>query len=164
MWSFLDRWLTRFENVCLALGTAVAVSVAAVQVVLRYGAGLGLYWGEELVVYSVVWTAFIAAGAAIRSGEHLSVEFVKLLAKGRAARPVACIIDALCAAAGVALLILGLKLVIAVRTFGQLSPAMQIPMWIVYLAIPISGALITIRSTQQFFAPPPEPSDRAIPE
>jgi C4-dicarboxylate transporter DctQ subunit len=164
MWSFVDRWLTRFENACLALGTAVAVSVAAVQVALRYGAGIGLYWGEELVVYSVVWTAFIAAGAAIRSGEHLSVEFVKLLAKGRAMRPVACVIAALSGAAGIALLVLGLKLVLAVRMFGQLSPAMQIPMWVVYLAIPISGALIAIRSAQQVFAPSPKSSDSAAPK
>lgn len=164
VWALLDRWLTRVEYACLGLGTAVAVSVAFVQVVLRYGAGLGLYWGEEVVVYAVVWTAFLAAGAAIRSGEHLSVELVRLVAVGRAARLVSKSVALLSAAAGVALFVLGLKLVLAVRGFGQLSPAMQIPIWIVYLAMPVSGTLIAIRSIQQILAPPRQAREQAAPE
>lgn len=150
----LDRWLTGFENFCLAAGTAVAVTVATVQVILRYVGGTGLFWAEELVVYTIIWTTFLAAGAAVRSGEHLTVELINLAVGERYIGALARAIGVIGAVAGIALTVFGAELVLTARDYGQLSPALQLPMWIVYLAMPLSGALMTIRLVQQAIAPP----------
>lgn len=153
MFATLDRWLTAFENVTLALGTGVAVAVATVQVVLRYTLGIGIFWAEELVVYAIVWTAFIAAGAAVRSGEHLAAELLLVMLSERYVEFLRRVIGILGIVGGVALLVLGSELVRSAQEYGQQSPALELPMWIVYLAIPLSGALMIIRFTQQLLSP-----------
>ena len=156
MLKTLDRWLTAFETVCLAAGTAVAVSIATIQVFLRYFFGTGFFWAEELVVYTIVWTAFLAASAAIRSGEHLSVEIINLLARGRMSQAiVARTIAVVGVVASASLAVFGTGFVMVAHEFGQLSPALQIPMWIVYLVIPLAGVLMTIRFAQRLFGLPP---------
>jgi C4-dicarboxylate transporter DctQ subunit len=154
MLGLLDRGLTAFENFCLAAGTAVAVTVATVQVILRYVGGTGLFWAEELVVYTIVWTTFLAAGAAVRSGEHLTVELINLAVGERYIGVLTRVIGLIGAVAGVALTVFGTELVLTAQDYGQLSPALQLPMWIVYLAMPVSGLLMTIRFLQQMIAPP----------
>ena len=152
--SFVDRWLTAFENFCIAVGTAVAVSVATIQVILRYVGGTGLFWAEELVVYTLIWTAFLAASAAVRTGEHLTVELIYLILGPRHTGTIVRITGIIGLAAAVALAILGIDLVMAQQEYGQLSPALQMPMWIVYLAMPLSGFLMALRFIQNIIAPP----------
>lgn len=150
----LNCGLTAFENFCLAAGIAVAVTVATAQVILRYVGGTGLFWAEELVVYTIVWTTFLAAGAAVRSGEHLTVELINLAVGERYIGALTRVIGVVGAVAGVALAVFGTELVLTARDYGQLSPALQLPMWIVYLAMPLSGVLMTIRFVQQVITPP----------
>jgi C4-dicarboxylate transporter DctQ subunit len=150
----LDRWLTAFEMACLAIGTALAVAVATVQVILRYFFGTGFFWAEEVAVYACIWTAFLAAGTAVRGGEHLSVEIIHLLVGQRGERMLVRVIAAAGLAAAVALVVYGIAFVQSARDFGQLSPALQWPMWIIYLVIPISGVLMSIRFLQQIVSPP----------
>jgi C4-dicarboxylate transporter DctQ subunit len=153
MLATLDRWLTAFETACLAAGTAVAVVVATVQVFLRYFFGTGFFWAEEVTVYACIWTAFLAAGLAVRGGEHLSVEMIQLVAGKRHARTLARLIAVAGLAAAAALLVYGIAFVESARDFGQTSPALQCPMWIIYLVLPLSGALMSIRFIQQIISP-----------
>jgi C4-dicarboxylate transporter DctQ subunit len=144
-----ERWLTAFETSFLAIGMAVAVSVATIQVVLRYVGGTGLFWAEELTVYTIVWTAFLSAGAAVRTGEHLTVEILQVMAGPRFASVLARVCAVAGAMAGAALVVYGTEFVLVTYEYGQLSSALQIPMWIVYLVLPVSGALLVIRYIQQ---------------
>ncbi len=153
MFAALDRLLTAFENSILALGTAIAVVVATVQVILRYTLGIGIFWAEEVVVYAIIWTAFIAASAGVRSGDHLAAELLIVLINERAAAVLRRIVAVLGIVGGVALLVLGAELALSAYEFGQQSSALELPMWIVYLAIPLSGALLIVRFAQQLLSP-----------
>ena len=153
VWSRLDAVLTVFENAVLTLGTALAVIVATVQVVLRYGGGTGLFWAEEFVVYAVVWTSFLAASAAVRYGDHLSVELIRLVTGRGVARAVTLAISALGIAFSISLVVLGAGLAMNAHDFGQTSSALQMPMWIVYLVMPLAGVLMTIRFLQNAILP-----------
>jgi C4-dicarboxylate transporter DctQ subunit len=144
-----ERWLTGFEVLALGIGTAVAVSVATLQVILRYIGGTGFFWAEELTVYTIVWTAFLSAGAAVRTGEHLTVEVLHVIVGGRLAPMLGRICAILGVLSGVALLVYGAQFVLVTYEYGQLSSALQLPMWIVYLVLPISGLLVAIRYLQQ---------------
>lgn len=154
MLAMVYRGLTAFENFCLGAGTALAVTVATIQVILRYVGGTGFFWAEELVVYTIIWTTFLAAGAAVRTGEHLTVELIHLVLGRRYNVSIARVIGVVGLAGAVALTILGLELVMTQQQYGQLSPALQLPMWIVYLAMPLSGLLMAIRFIQQIVTRP----------
>lgn len=45
--------------------------------------------------------------------------------------------------------IFGTQLVIATLQYGQVSPATQIPMWVVYLAVPLGALSMAVRLIQQ---------------
>lgn len=147
----LDRWLARTESACIAAGTGVAAALATVQVVLRYAFGMGIYWAEEVVVYCIIWTAFIAASAAIRSNDHLSVEIIRMFAPARLAATADRLASIIGAAAGLSLMVLGAQLVRSAYEFEQQSSALEMPMWLVYLIIPISGALMALRFVHRCF-------------
>ncbi|MGD9767445.1 MAG: TRAP transporter small permease [Pseudolabrys sp.] len=159
MWRSIDRWLTGFETACLAAGTAVATLVATAQVLLRYFGGTGLFWAEEFVVYVLIWTAFIAAGAAVRGNDHLSVELLQVALAPRYQRALHRIVAVIGLLSGAALLVYSIEFVETVYDYEQLSPALQWPMWIVYLALPLCGVLLCLRFTQQIFAPTPATHD-----
>jgi len=46
---------------------------------------------------------------------------------------------------------LSLKQTLRVMKAGQISPALEIPMWIAYLSIPAGTVLMLIRFLQQFW-------------
>lgn len=151
----LSRWLTVFETVSLAAGTAAAVAVATVQVLLRYVGGTGLFWAEEFTVYALIWTAFVAGGAAVRTGEHLTVELLQVAIGPRYAQSFARGMSVIGLAASAGLLFYSIEFVLTVREYEQVSPALQWPMWIVYLAIPLGGTLLCLRFVEQIVAPKP---------
>jgi len=155
MWRRIDRWLTVFETVCLAAGTAVATVVATAQVLLRYFGGTGLFWAEELTVYALIWTAFIAAGAAVRTGDHLTVELLHVALGPTYLRILQRVVSVIGLLSGGALLVYSIQFVETVYDYEQLSPALQWPMWIVYLALPLCGVLLCLRFAQQLLNPPP---------
>ena len=150
-----DRWLTAFETLFLALGTAVAVGIATVQVVLRYVGGTGLFWAEELTIYTIIWTAFMAAGAGVRTGTHLTVELLQVALGERYTRTLARMVGVLGVLSGAGLAYYGTEFVLTARDYGQVSAALQVPMWMVYLVLPLSGVLLVIRFLQQIVSPVP---------
>jgi C4-dicarboxylate transporter DctQ subunit len=162
MWRVIDRYLTVFETVCLATGTAIATLVATLQVILRYFGGTGLFWAEEFTIYVLVWTAFIAAGAAVRTGEHLTVELLQATLGPGHARLLTRIVSVAGFIAGAALLYYSIQFVQTVYEYEQLSPALQWPMWIIYLVLPLCGLLLCLRFAQQIVIPTPSTHDKAV--
>jgi C4-dicarboxylate transporter DctQ subunit len=151
-----DRALARLEDLVLAAGIGLATALIALQVVLRYGFNRGLPWAEELSVYAVIWASFVAASAAIRGDSHLSVDIIAVVLRGRALGVAGRVANAIVAAFGLLLLVLGLQLVLRAAEFGQTSPALQVPMWAVYLVLPASGALMAVRAAARAWSPPRE--------
>jgi hypothetical protein len=79
---FVDRIL---ETICVAL-MLVAVGVACLQVVLRYGFRSGLPWPEELATWVFAWAVIL--GMAIATGRGpTSPSTSSCAACRRAARP-----------------------------------------------------------------------------
>ena len=71
------HWSQRLANVAMATCLAVMALAVFVNVVLRYGFGMGLAASEELSRLLFVWMVFIGASAAYPRGEHMA--FTSLL-------------------------------------------------------------------------------------
>lgn len=153
MYHRLDRWLFALEMACMGIGTAAAVAVATVQVILRYVAGTGLFWAEEFTVYTIIWVAFLSAGAAVRTGDHLTVEILQVVVGSRYTAHLTRAVAVVGVMASSAMLVYGFEFVMSAYDFGQVSAALQIPMWIVYLVVPLSGVLLIIRFAQRIIDP-----------
>jgi TRAP-type C4-dicarboxylate transport system permease small subunit len=142
------------EHVETYLATALLMiftGLAILQVIMRYVFGNSLSWSEELSRYAFVWFVYTSASYAVRYQRHVKFNVVVDLI-GRASplaerllRLIALLVWALFL---VVLLVLAVELVKNQMNGGQISPANQIPMWVVYLGLPIGLALMSFRVFQ----------------
>lgn len=130
----LDRVL---EAACVGL-MLVAVSVACLQVVLRYGFRSGLPWPEELATWVFAWAVFLGMAIATGRDAHISID---VLVRALPARPRATLEmfnRGVMAAASIMLVIHGMDYF---NRAIAASPALQWPMKYFFLAAPVGGAL-----------------------
>lgn len=148
----LDRFLSRLEESLIALGLISAATILFINVVLRYFFESGIVWAEEYTRYAIIWITFIGGSVAVREGEHLAVTALLEVMdekRGRYLRFFA----TLCSVAFSAFLaVWGTILTLSIRQTGQVTPSMEIPSYWVYVAIPLGGALMTLRFGQALYA------------
>jgi C4-dicarboxylate transporter DctQ subunit len=130
-----------------------ASGVLLVNVILRYCFESGFSWAEEFIIFAMIWLAFVGSSICVRKGAHVAMRL--LVDKIRNVRSqkfyeVGLIWVTLffSVSAGV----LGLRHISFLIATGQTSPALQVPMYIPYLAIPVGFALITLRLLEEFWS------------
>lgn len=135
----LDRTL-EFLLAVLMAGMALAVLWQIVtRLVLRDPSSTV----EELVRFGLVWVGLLGAAYGFGRRAHLTIDLLarRLDVAGRA-RLDLCTQLAVVAFALLVLVVGGIRLVDLTLDLGQTSAALQIPRGYVYLALPLSGAVI----------------------
>ena len=105
-------------------------------------------WTEELARYLMIWVGLIGAAYAAGRHKHLAVDLLAGRLSGQRAQLLR-IITGMCAIlfAMAALFGGGMRLVWVMLKLGQTSASLQVPLGYVYLALPVSGLLITFYAT-----------------
>ena len=131
---------------------AVATLIAFAQVIFRYIFNSSLFWAEELIRYLFIWMFFLGAAEASRIGTHVGMDYV-ISKFGRGTKRVLhTLIDAITLFLFSFIIYLGTKL--AIINMDQVSPALEIPMGFIFLAIPVGTMLMlifTLRNTYRRF-------------
>lgn len=172
------RLLDRLEEVIISILIGAATLLIFVAVVQRYGvsnlAGLmgwakgqgltwlagaarsafdflnsfNLTWAQELCIYMFVWMAKFGAAYGVRTGIHVGVDI--LLNVLPAGKRYYMILFGLLAGALFTAIVgsLGAHFVWHMAHTEQTSPDLEMPMWIVYLAVPLGSYLMCFRFLQ----------------
>lgn len=130
----VDRTL---ELACIGLLMA-AVSVACLQVVLRYGFQAGLPWPEEVATWMFGWAVFLGMALATGRNAHISIDVVLRLLAPRPRAALELFNQAVMAATSIMLVIHGWDY--ASRLISS-SPALQWPMRWFFIAVPVGGLI-----------------------
>ena len=149
--AWLNEKSDKLEKSFLAGAMIVSSLLLFVNVVMRYVFLLPIYWAEEFVRYLMVWLIFIGASQVTLWGGHVAVDIVPRLFSKRGNAILAFIVNGICILFCILLAYLSLKQMLRVKGAGQISPALEIPMWIAYLSIPAGTILMLIRFIQQFW-------------
>lgn len=125
------------------------------QVVSRYIVGQSSSFTEEFARFALIWLTVL--GAAYINGQeegHLSMDFLltKLPAKKKWRRQ-RIIQIAMALFAFLVMIIGGGNLVYTTLTLGQFSPALNMPLGLVYSIVPVSGVIIIIFSIYHYQKP-----------
>ena len=131
---------------------ASASLVLFANVVARYFFNWGVSWAEELVRYEIIWMVFIGGSVAARKGIHIGIDILATFSPPRIRRVIHLVINAISLAFCVFVSVMGFDLVTQAKMFGQVAPALQIPIWIVQMAIPIGGSLMALRFLERFIS------------
>ena len=149
--KYIDKGLTWFENTVLVAGSLAVTFVLFSNVILRYFFGSGLVWAEEFSRYAIIWIVMGGLGAAVREDVHMRITALIDFSKNKKFIDIVNMAVALFSSLfGVFLLTTGIQLIQSQMKFNQLSPAMEIPLWWIYISIPIGGFLLTVRYIQSF--------------
>ena len=149
--NLVKKFLENFEEYVVVPLVAVMAAVIIIQVFCRYVLKESLSWSEELARYLMVWVTFIGASIGVKRGAHVGVEMlVTNLPKN---------VQTIFKYLGIVISII-FCIVVFVASLGvlqrqivnhQISPAMRIPMWWAYAAVPAGAFLMTVRFIQILF-------------
>ena len=130
-------------EIALSIFLAAMVINVLWQVGSRYLLNDPSSFTDELSRYMLIWLGLF--GAAYASGKimHVSIDLLQrgLSEKGQVYQKI--IIKLLIILFSTVMIIGGVRLVYISFHLGQLSSAMQLPLGYVYMALPLSGGLIT---------------------
>jgi TRAP-type C4-dicarboxylate transport system permease small subunit len=172
------RWLDRLEENLIATLMGLATLVIFVAVVHRYllshlgglvvwthDAGyddlsdvlrtiyfwllsIRLTWAQELCIYLFVWMAKFGAAYGVRTGIHVGVDVLVNRLPTRA-RHRMILFGLFCGVVFTAFVgWLGTRLVAYLFFSGQVSAVLEVPMWLVYLCVPLGSFLMCFRFLQ----------------
>ncbi|MBD8013559.1 TRAP transporter small permease [Planococcus wigleyi] len=137
------------EEAFLVFTLVVMVALIFGQVVGRYVFSNAPSWTEEMARYIHIFQVWIGASYAVKLREHIRVEAFITRFKGLPRKILETISLIIWFAMALFLAYFGTDLVLSSIANGQVTPAMQLPMWIPFLAIPLGGIGMCIRLIQQ---------------
>jgi C4-dicarboxylate transporter, DctM subunit len=177
-----SRVLDQLEEILIAFLIAGATLLIFIAVVHRYGTGVSinsakwaaangftglaatlqgvfkwftswdLSWAQELCIFMFVWMAKFGAAYGVRTGVHVGVDVVTNAVSGPSRYWV--VLFGLMAGALFTFTIgaFGTNFVLHMAHTAQTSNDLEVPMWIVYLAIPLGSFLMCFRFLQVIYA------------
>lgn len=118
------------------------------RAVFQFLRSINMTWAQELCIYLFVWMAKFGAAYGARTGIHVGVD-VAVKSLEPASRRVV-VTAALLAGALFTFIVgsLGARFVWHMAHTDQTSADLEVPMWIVYLAVPLGSYLMCFRFLQ----------------
>jgi C4-dicarboxylate transporter DctQ subunit len=157
----VDQAIYSGEKVLLGLGLLGSMILLFINVSYRDLLQGSFDWVEELIRYVMVWISFIGASVCVRTNAHviMDVIFERLELKNK--KIIFLIICITCCISSVFLAVIGINHTRFVYGTGQISVALNIEMFWVYLAYPI-GFFLMAKDFLQLFIVNLKDSSRVI--
>ncbi len=113
------------------------------QVFTRYVMVVPSSFTDELARYLMIWIGVLGAAYVSGKNGHVAITIIPSRVKSATRRKLSQLVNVLIIAFVLMVLVVGgSRLVYISYLLGQQSPALQIPLAVVYLILPISGILI----------------------
>lgn len=148
----LDRTLESVLVTLMGLMTVNVVWQVASRFVLRSPSN----FTDELARYLFIWLGLLGAAYAAGRHLHLAVDAFTIRLSPTAQQRLRRLSALMLSLFGLLVLVVGgSRLVYITWVLGQRSASLQVPMALVYLALPVSGALMVLYGLTAFAGPGP---------
>ena len=154
------KYLDTAQKYLLAFGMLFTTVLLFVNVVLRYFFSSAIFWAEEVLRYCIVWISFIGTAVCVQDDSHISIDILSASLKPKGKRILKMFLQVAGIAFSVFFFIVSIKFIGQIKATNQVSATIgNMPMYVIYLCMPISFALYFVRSVQmliKFFREKPE--------
>ncbi len=133
-----NRWV---EHTLASFGIAMAF-IVALQVFCRYTLNYSLFWSEELARYLLVWLSFLGATVAYYRKIHPGIDILTSTLTQKFSKISRVLVHFISITLFVVMIYHGTEFAYFIR--AQISPALAIPKWIIFLVIPVSGTIFLL--------------------
>jgi len=144
----LDFILDKVEEILCTLFLAVMAVAILIQVINRNTLELPFTWGEELARYCMVWLTCVGISTGVRQGSHIGVDALVNILPAGARKALRVVTNVIVTGLYFYMTVLSIEITLGIRETKQVSPAMQVPMYIIYSSLIVGMLLSTIRSVQ----------------
>ncbi|BAE86533.1 hypothetical protein DSY4744 [Desulfitobacterium hafniense Y51] len=157
----------RFEEVAIVAGFLFFTILITLQVINRYVltfadiANINV-WSEELARYVFIWVSYIGAALVIKKRANINVDAVTRILPVSFSKVLNLVSSLLTFVLFYILIKGGIATITMQVTNHQVTPAMGIPMYIPYLAVPLGISLMFFRTLQNIIADIKEMSFQSI--
>lgn len=136
------KYLNKVVEIILEVLVAGMVLGCCWQVITRFVLHNPSKYTEELLRYMLIWLTMMGVPYAYGQNSHLAINLIvkKFKPKNETLAQIA--IDLLIMILSVSVMIIG-GIMVTANAAGQLSPAMQIPMQVYYVCVPVSFSIIS---------------------
>jgi len=149
--KIIGKILEKLESAFGYVGGILLMGVTVVVIlgiICRYVLFHSLPWSEELCKYMFVWLVFLSFSLCVRNHMQIKIDILETSIKNQTVRTCMHIFyDVVSLAFVCVYFYCSLQLVKAGRL--SVSPAMHLPMWMVYVALPLGLSLSAIEFVRQ---------------
>ena len=138
----LSDWVNRCVQYVGFVQLSLMTLIIILQVFYRYVLGSSLSWSEESARFLFIWIVLLGASMGVKEGFHVAVTLFKDWLPRRIKAGVDILFTLLTGVMAAVMVVYGWSIADTVSI--QQSPAVRISMFWVYLAIPVSGALMLV--------------------
>lgn len=146
--EFID---VKLEEWLLIISTIVIVLLVFLQVLARYVFDMSVGWSAELSRYLLIWITWVSTSYAIRKREHIRISVVVERLSVPIQKVIEIIVIFLWGIFATVMAIVGTQIVMNIQLMGQKTSTLGLPMWVIYVIIPLGGILMLLRLIQQLF-------------
>lgn len=143
--GMLDTWISRGEAIILAVGVILMAVNTMANVVSRFAFGESLHFSEEINRILIVMITFAGIGYAARHGRHIRMSAIYDTLPTGGRRWMMVIISLFTALVMFVLCYYSLGYVSTVYSRGRVLPSLSIPVWTMYVWVPVGFAITGIQ-------------------
>ena len=141
----LKRCWDHFEETILVYSYLLIVPLLTVQVVARYVFNHSISWSEELARYVFIWQIWLGSSYCVKENRHIRIDIFTNHLSEKVRQIYEIVITVISIVFCVFLIYKGGQVVMMIANLHQTSPALKLPMQIIYACVPISCVLMVIR-------------------
>jgi len=143
------KWIDNYiEEFLLLVLTVVMLIVLSLQVFMRFVMDNSLSWSEELSRYCFIWLIYIGISLGVKRQKHIRMSALLIFLKDKTKMIIEITANLLFLSFCVVIIFYGSELSLRFIQYMQTSPALGIPIGVVYLAAPVGLGLTSIRLIQ----------------
>lgn len=148
MWAFLNE---RFEEILGSILLAIMVSIAFINVIVRYCTSFSFAWTEEITINFFVWITLLGTALAFRDGSNLAMSIVYQSFPAKLRKYCYWIGYLICLLFFGMLVYTGTLEVKDEYELESISESLGVPVWWYTIATPALSLLVILRMTQRFY-------------
>lgn len=119
--------------------------VVLIQVFFRFVLHNALSWTEEVARYLMIWMICVGISAGVKSRAHIGIEAIVDRLPKKVSRVMAFVIDIVVLLIYICTAVFSVQMVISTYESQQLTPSTRIPMYWIYMALPLGFILSSFR-------------------
>lgn len=148
----MKKFWDNFEEYLCALALVIMALVTFINVFSRKVSFINLSFTQELVTTMFVWVCCLAAASAFKTDSHMGFAYITDKLTGNIKKIHTLLRSSLITINYIIWLIYGIDIVYRQAHYHMLTGVLEMPIWMIGIAIPLSAVLSVIRLWQYTWA------------